>query len=140
MVAEFEPRRIDAGRDRRQHPHQRKDQHRDLLGVDAGELGGFRVAADGVDVAAKPRPPREEGHDQAGDQRDQHRNRVAGRNVQAAFRHRDIVVGGVFRRDTLGPGIGVDDRSRAKDDKQPTTAIRYSAHIGRCGKRNRARL
>ena len=23
--------------------------------------------------------------------------------------------------------------------RQPTTAIRYSAHIGRCGKRNRAR-
>ena len=102
---------------RRQHSHQRKDQHRDSLGVDAGEFGGFRIAADGVDVAAKPRPPGEERHDEAGDQRDQHRNRVAGRNVQAAFRHRDIVVGGVFRRDTLGPGIGVDDRSRAKDDK-----------------------
>ena len=112
-----EPRRIDAGRDSRQHSHQGKDQHRDSLGVDAGELGGFRIAADGVDVAAKPRPPGEERHDQAGDQRDQHRNRVAGRNVQAAFRHRDIVVGGVFRRDTLGPGIGVDDRSRAKNDK-----------------------
>ena len=74
-----EPRRIDAGGDPRQRAHQRKDENRDLLGVDAGELGGFRVAAGGVDIAAEPGAPREKGHDEAGDERDQHRNRVAGR-------------------------------------------------------------
>ena len=61
-----EPRRIDAGGDPRQRAHQREDHDRDLPGVDAGELGGFRVAAGGVDIAAEPGAPREEGHDDAG--------------------------------------------------------------------------
>ena len=117
MVAEFEPRRIDAGGDPRQRAHQRKDHDRDLLGVDAGKLGGFRIAADGVDIAAKPGAPGEEGHDEAGDERDQHRNRVAGGNEQSAFGHGNIVGLRIGRRDPLGPGIGVDDRGRAEDDE-----------------------
>ena len=112
-----EARRIDAGGDPRQRAHQRKDENCDLLGVDAGKLGGFRVAADGVDIAAKPGAPGEEGHDEAGDERDQHRNRVSGGNEQSAFRHGDIVVGRVFCRHPLRPGIGVDDRGRAEDEE-----------------------
>ena len=112
-----EPRRIDAGGDPRQRAHQRKDENCDLLGVDASKLGGFRVAAGGVDIAAEPGPPCEEGHDEAGDERDQHRNRVSGGNEQSAFRHGDIVVGRVFCRHPLRPGIGVDDRGRAEDEE-----------------------
>src|ERR1700722_6925469 len=53
----IEPRRIDASRDPRQRAHQRTDENRDALGVDAGELGGLRVAAGRVDIAAKPGAP-----------------------------------------------------------------------------------
>ena len=48
-----------------------------FFSVDAGKLGGLRVAAGGVHIAAKPGPPREEGHDEPGHKRDEHRNRVA---------------------------------------------------------------
>ena len=43
-------------------------------GVDAGEFGRLRVAADGEDIAAEARARGEEGHDDADAERDQHRN------------------------------------------------------------------
>ena len=102
--------------------HQRKHQHCDPLGVDAGEFGGFRIAADSVDVAAETGAPGEERHHDPRHQRDQHRNRVAGRDEEAAFGNGDVVLLGIARGDALRPRISVDDRGRADDEKAPDAA------------------
>ncbi len=58
--------------------HQRKDFHGHPLGVDAGEFCGFRVAADGIDVAPKHGAGGKECHEQPDHHGNQHGHGIAG--------------------------------------------------------------
>ena len=101
----------------REHPHQREHEHRDPLGVDAGEFGGFGIAADRVDITAEAGARRNEGHHDAGGERDQHGNRVARRDEQPALGHDDIVRCRLAFGDPFRPGIIVDHPGRAERDE-----------------------
>ena len=57
-----------------QKPHQHEDLHDHPAGIDAGEHGRFRVAADGIDVAAEAGSRREKGHHHADADRDENRD------------------------------------------------------------------
>ena len=82
-----------------------------------GELGGFRIAADGIDVAAEARARRQEGRDDADADRDQHRYGDAVGDEQAAVGQRDVVCFGIAVHDAGRPWIGVDDHGRGEDQR-----------------------
>ena len=86
--------------------------------VDAGQLRGLRVAADGVHVASEPAPRREEGHDDGDAERDEDRDRDPRRDDEPSRRDRDPVLGGVLLGECRGPRIAVGDPDGARDARR----------------------
>ena len=113
---------VEAGRlhrraDRAQDAHQDEREHDRPAHVDAAQLGGLRVAADGVDVAAEPSPPGEVRHHEGHADQDHHRVGDAGRDLQPAGRFDDAVPFGVLAGELRRPGVAVGDPDRAEDDE-----------------------
>ena len=76
----------DAGRERGEHEGERPDPRK----AHAGPPGGLGVAADGVDVAAEPRPAEHERPERQDPEDDQHDPRhAADRHEKAAIRVAD---------------------------------------------------
>ena len=111
-----EPRRLHGRADRAQRAHQDERQHDRPADVDAAELGGLGVAADGVDVPSETAPPGEVGHHDGDADEDHHRIGDAGRDLQPALRFDDAVALGVLRGELRRPRIAVGDPHRAEDD------------------------
>ena len=87
----------------------------------AGEFGRFRIATDGIDVAAKARSRRKERHHHADADRNEDRNGNAVGDEQAALRKRDMVRLRVAADAAGRPRISVENRDGREDQRAGDT-------------------
>src|SRR3954467_2143282 len=111
----IEASRRDGCRDRAEDAHQDVDLEDRPARVDAGQLGRLWIAAVGIDVTAEAAPRRDEAHDERHGDQQHHRIREARRDVEALRRHRDVVLLGVLRDETLRPEVLVSEPRQAED-------------------------
>ena len=98
-----------------QKAHQRENLDRHPAGVDAGELGCFRIATDGKDIAAKAGPVHQDGHADTNTEKDQNRDSETMRDEEAALGDLDVVFCGIGPDDAAGPIVGIHQKDRTYD-------------------------